>query len=217
MLREQGNDTMPKWVCPVYGCDVWVYAPSKQPVHAIAPNPYFQAKDPHCPSHSCELVWKPDVVDTTPTVEPTSIATTASVDQKNGIRVATYNGSTPVYCDYHQRKHISGGAWPGNTPVDSPLFLSSVFNRTNLGLCTLLATTIPWGRIPKRGGGVDAIFNCGATVVGTKGETDILVQGGWSDDVITFHGYPIVESGTQAVAFTRARSSGFYFNITVPT
>lgn len=208
---------MPKWVCPMYGCDVWVYAPSRQPVHAIAPNPYFQSRDPHCPTHSCELVWTADVVEAAVTVELTSTAVTASVDPRDGIRVATYGGSTPIFCDYHQRKHISGGAWPGNTPVDSPLFLSSVYNRTNLGLCTLLATTIPWGRIPRRGGGVDAIFNCGSTVVGTRGETDILVQGGWADTAITFHAYPIVEEGTQAAAFTRARRENFYFNITVPT
>jgi hypothetical protein len=210
------DGTMPKWKCPMYGCDVWVYAPSKQPVHATAPNPYFQAKDPHCPGHGCDLVWTADPVETqqeTPVL--TSTATTSVLDQKNGIQVATYNGSIPIYCDYHQRKHISGGAWPGNTPVDSPLFLSSVFSRSRLALCTLLATTIPWGRVPKIGG-VDAIFNCGTTTVGTKGETDILVQGGWSGNVITFHAYPIKEEGTQAVAFKRARSDGWYFTITVP-
>jgi hypothetical protein len=207
---------MPKWVCPVYGCDIWAYAPSEPPVHATSPNPNFQARDPHCPNHHCEMTWTPNVVFVQEVVVLTSVGTAPSVDE-DGIRVATYGGSTPIFCDNHQRKHISGGAWPGSTPVDKPLFLSAVYNRTNLGLCTLLATTIPWGRVPKLNGGVDAIFNCQGTVVGTNGETDILVQGGWAGNIITFHAYPVIDTGTQSAAFRRARLEGWYFNITVPT
>lgn len=53
---------MAKWKCPVFGCDVWVRAPDVRPVHAKAPNPFFQGKDPHCPTHGVDLDWFPDLV-----------------------------------------------------------------------------------------------------------------------------------------------------------
>ncbi|WP_291296436.1 hypothetical protein [Elioraea sp.] len=53
---------MAKWTCPIEGCDVWVGAPSVRPVHKAALNPFFQGKDPHCPTHFVDLRYEPDPV-----------------------------------------------------------------------------------------------------------------------------------------------------------
>lgn len=74
-----------------------------------------------------------------------------------------------------------------------------MFNWSRLALGTPLATTSPGDECRNR----DAIFDCGTTTVGAKGETDILVEGGWSGNVTTFHAYPIIEEGTQAVSILR--------------
>ena len=117
-------------------------------------------------------------------------------------------GTVPIWCDYHQRKHISGGAWPGDVPQDKPIFLSTVFNQTNLRVGTLMAATVPWARCQDKGG-VDIIFDCGTYVVGTDGETDILLQGGFTTHkakpAITFHAYPVKNEGKQANTFKSAK------------
>jgi hypothetical protein len=61
-------------------------------------------------------------------------------------------------------------------------------------------------RLPKIGG-VEAIFNCGATAVGTKGETDIPVQRRLERE--RRPATPITEEQTQAVPFERTRSNGY--------
>jgi hypothetical protein len=199
---------MPKWICPVPNCPTWALAPATRPVHAKAPNPSFQAKDPHCPTHLIDLVWTPDSGATATDVEPTGpLAAIGSRDAMMGILVGHF-GTVPIWCDLHQRKHISGGAWPGSTPQDKPLFLSSVYNQSNLTLGSQMVRAVSWDTC-RDTGGVDIIFDCGTFVVGTDGETDILLQGGFttqkSQPCISFHAYPVKNEGKQANTFKSAK------------
>lgn len=208
---------MPKWICPVPNCAIWALAPATRPVHAAAPNPAFQAKDPHCPTHLMDLVWTADeganeAAATGPTVPLAAIGTR---DAMMGILVEHF-GRVPIFCDMHQRKHISGGNWPGSTPQDKPLFLPSVYSQSNLTLGSQMARAVPWDSCRDRGG-VDIIFDCGRFVVGTDGETDILVQGGFAthkgEPVITFHGYPVKNEGKQANTFKSAKLKNRIFTL----
>lgn len=208
---------MPKWLCPIPRCAIWVFAPATPPVHVKALNPQFQTKDPHCPNHLVDLVWTPDEVARVAiggVVAPT--AQIGTRDPMKGILVAHHNGNVPIYCDLHQRKHISGGNWPGSVPEDKPKFLPAVYNQNNLALGTLLANAVPWDSC-KDVGGVDLIFDCGKSVVGTDGESDILVQGGFQDGgaVITFHAYPVEKAGKQANTYKSAKAKNRLFKIDV--
>ena len=210
---------MAKWKCPVPGCDKWVLAPDVRPIHAHAPNPAFQAKDPHCPDHLVDLIWTADA--TAPSLlQPEVAASTeelGSVHKKLGI-LATRFQNHSVYCDYHQRKHVSGGNWPGGTPTDKPLFLPDIYNQKNLRLCKYLADSVPWGNFRTVVGGVDVIFDCGITVVGTANETHILLQGGFQKEgsvmVITFHAYPIEEEGPRVATFKSCRAKERFIVLT---
>jgi hypothetical protein len=178
-------------------------------------NPEFQAKDPHCPHHLVDLEWTPDAeaaVGGTPVVAIV-LAKIGTRDAMKGILVAHHN-AIPIYCDLHQRKHISGGNWPGDTKEDKPKFLSGVYNQSQLALGTKLATAVPWDAC-KDIGGVDIIFDCGRSVVGTEGETDILLQGGFQNggSVITFHAYPVAQAGSQANTYKSAKAKNRFFKI----
>lgn len=59
---------MATWACPL--CGMTVGAPDVRPVHAVAPNPNFQGRDPRChdPKHKdlgwfdgVPMVWKPSL------------------------------------------------------------------------------------------------------------------------------------------------------------
>lgn len=211
---------MPKWICPVPTCDIWAFAPSVRPVHARAANPFMQAKDPHCPKHGCDLEYTPDgpgrpmAFKTAPVRRLDAIGT---VDKKLGILVAVHADTVPIYCDYHQRKHVYLGNWPGQTPTDKPVFLGDLFSQSELTLCKRIAAAVPWGRFEHSVGGIDIIFDCGRSIVGTAGETDILVQGGWQKEkdgpVITFHAYPIADAGSQANTFKSCKRDGRYLRL----
>ena len=210
---------MPKWICPCWGCTVWVYAPPVRPIHPVAANPNFQARDPTCPTHKAPMEYTDDVPTGPVTVRmATQSHLFGTVDAKLGIRVGTFPGDVPIYCDYHQRKHVYLGRWPGSTKTDTPVFLGSIYSQDSLDLCSLLATSVPWGKCDVVGG-VDIIFDCGKSVVGTEGETCILVQGGFQTEkskrVITFHAYPIEEAGTQATTFRSCRQKSRHFKLDV--
>ena len=208
---------MATWKCPIPKCTTSVLAPDIRPVHAKAPNPAFQAKDPHCPIHLVDLEWTPDPVKTahTTTVPTGPLAAVGTRDAMMGILVGHF-GSVRIWCDMHQRKHISRGNWPGSVPQDKPIFLESVFNQTNLKLGSDLANAVPWDTCRDKGG-VDVIFDCGRFVVGTDGETDILVQGGFtshkSEAVIAFHAYPVKNEGSQANTFKSAKLKNRIFTL----
>ncbi len=213
---------MPKWICPRKNCAIWTYAPEVRPVHVTAANPEFQAKDPHCPEHKCELLYTADALSgpVSPSAATGSQLHKIGTDDKSfGILVAYHADSVPVYCDRHQRKHIANGSWPGDTKMDKPVFLSHLFNRNQLTLCSKIASAVPWSRFKNINGGIDVIFNCGKTVVGTEKETDILVQGGWQGGkdarLITFHAYPVENSGTQANTFRSCKENGLYLDLSV--
>jgi hypothetical protein len=206
---------MAMWKCPVQHCTVFALAPPQRPVHAVAANPMFQAKDPHCPTHLVDLQWTPDP-------EPEDVAQIGGAagavhvpDPKYGIQVSTFNGATPIYCDLHQRKHVYRGNWPGDVPVDKPLFKSGIYDRSNLGLCTLLADSVPWERLRGKKGGGDVIFDCGKSVVGTRGETFILLQGGFQGSIITFHAYPVELDNKRMNTYKSCQSQNFVFNLNV--
>jgi hypothetical protein len=200
---------MAKWVCYVDGCNVYALAPNVRPVHAEAPNPFFQAYDPHCPVHKIPLNWVPDFV----AVAATPTAQINAPNDFYGIQVGTFMGTTPIYCDQHQRKHVYGGNWPGSTSTDKPLFRSGIYNRNNLAIPELIAAQMPWAKIKVNSGGADAVFDCGKTVVGTEGETHILVQGGPQTSRITFHAYPVEEDEKRAPAFKSARLKGLFMKL----
>jgi len=218
---------MPEWICPEEGCPIWVFAPEVRPIHAIAPNPNFQAKDPHCPIHKVPLVWTPDAVQSAPdlgvastTAPNLAVASTTKigfVHEKLGILVTRFE-NLDVYCDYHQRKHVYNGKWPGGVPTDKPVFLPRIYNQDNLGLCTYLADSVPWGNFRTVIGGVDIIFDCGRTVVGTENETYILVQGGFQKEgrgyVITFHAYPVDNDGPRQSTFRSCKLNDRLFPLT---
>lgn len=213
---------MPRWICPVPKCTVWAFAPNVRPIHAQATNPSLQVKDPHCPTHYCDLEYTADVVVApvaTKTASARFIHKIGTIDDRLGILVAIHADAVPIYCDYHQRKHVHLGRWPGGTPTDKPVFKADLFHQGNLALCSKIAATVPWALFESRVGGIDVIFNCGNTVVGTKDETDILVQGGWQKEkdgpVITFHAYPIEEAGSQANTFRSCKSDGRYLPLKV--
>ena len=101
---------MAKWICYVNGCEIFALAPDVRPEHPESPNPFFQASDPHCPVHKTPLRWTPDG-------GVGATASTGTVNAPNdfyGIQVGTFSGTTPIYCDQHQRKHVYGGNWPGS-------------------------------------------------------------------------------------------------------
>jgi hypothetical protein len=205
---------MAKWKCPKVGCNIWALAPDTRPVHELAHNPNFQAKDPHCPVHHVDLVWTAD--ETAAQDDPDApIPGMGMRDAMMGIKVGQF-GQIPIYCDYHQRKHISGGNWPGDVPQDKPLFLADLFNQKNLRVGALMAKTVPWGTCRDKGG-VDIIFDCGTFVVGTDKETEILLQGGFNSfkggEVIAFHAYPIKNEGTQAKAFKTCKLNNRIFRL----
>ena len=209
---------MAKWICPVQHCKIWANAPAVRPLHAKAPNPAFQGKDPHCPIHHLDLEWTPDEEEAETTAAATGpLAAVGTRDAMMGILIGHF-GTVPIWCDYHQRKHISGGAWPGDVPQDKPIFLSTVFNQTNLRVGTLMAATVPWARCQDKGG-VDIIFDCGTYVVGTDGETDILLQGGFTTHkakpAITFHAYPVKNEGKQANTFKSAKLKDRIFPLVI--
>lgn len=210
---------MPKWICPVPHCKTWAYAPKVRPVHVASPNPNFQAKDPHCPTHHLDLEWTPDAgADEEEEVAPTGpLGAVGSRDAMMGILVGHF-GRVPIWCDFHQRKHISGGAWPGDVPQDKPIFLSAIYNQTNLRVGSLMVATVPWDRC-RDIGGVDVIFDCGRHVVGTDGETDILLQGGFTTHkgapAISFHAYPVKNEGKQANTFRSAKLKDRIFPLTI--
>jgi hypothetical protein len=77
-------------------------------------------------------------------------------------------------------------------------------------LATRLAKIIPWDRVSKHGG-VDLVFNCGKTEVGTLGETDIQVQAGWTGSAMTFHGYPIFRDSLRASLIAKAEQNNLSF------
>lgn len=213
---------MAKWICPFWGCDVWAYAPNVRPVHPKTANPNFQGKDPHCPVHQVDLTYTQDVP-SGPVLPKTSGAQhqhkIGTIDDKLGILVGVTGHQVPIYCDYHQRKHVYKGIWPGSTPTDKPVFLAELYNQNELTLCSKIATSVPWEKFQNASGGVDIIFNCGKTVVGTEGECDILVQGGFQKEkgeaVITFHAYPIERSGSQARTFKSCEAKGNYLDIDI--
>jgi hypothetical protein len=197
---------------------VWVGAPTVRPVHAKAANPNFQAKDPHCPTHLVDLVWTPDpgeaAVETGEEVQLDAIGTR---DAMMGILVEHF-GNVPIWCDLHQRKHISGGKWPGGVPQDKPIFLESVYTQGNLRVGSLMARSVPWDTCRELGG-VDVIFDCGRFVVGTDNETDNLLQGGFTTHkgkpVIAFHAYPVKNEGKQANTFKSAKLKNRIFALTL--
>jgi len=200
---------MAKWICYVNGCEIFALAPDVRPEHPESPNPFFQASDPHCPVHKTPLRWTPDG-------GGGATASTGTVNAPNdfyGIQVGTFSGTTPIYCDQHQRKHVYGGNWPGSTKPDKPLYKSGIYDQNNLAIPKLLAAQVPWAKIRANSGGADIVFDCGATVVGTQGESHILVQGGPHDGVITFHSYPVEEDQKRAPAFRSARKNGLFLAI----
>ncbi|MCK0121512.1 hypothetical protein MWU61_13245 [Loktanella sp. F6476L] len=199
---------MPKWICSTPWCDTWVFAPSVRPVHAVAPNPSMQARDPSCPKCQVPLEYTEDaiVAPIAPGIAPGSqVHKIGTIHEKLGILVGLHNNLIPIYCDYHQRKHVSHGLWPGSVPTNKPVFLPNLFHQGELTLCSKLATSVPWGRFIGKRGGTDVIFDCGRTVVGTDGEQEILVQGGAQiekgETIITFHAYPVARNGSQASTY----------------
>ncbi len=203
---------MARWECYVPNCTIYALAPDVRPVHATSPNPNFQAQDPHCPIHKGPLRYVPMVIVGGPT------AATGNVNAPNamyGIQVGTFNGATPIYCDQHQRKHFFGGNWPGSTAMDKPVFRSGIYDQNNLAIPTLIASQVPWVKIKPNSGGGDIILDCGKSKVGTEGETNILVQGGPHDGVITFHAYPVEEDNKRAPAFKSARKNGLFLKFDV--
>lgn len=205
---------MPRWICPVPDCTIFALAPATRPVHAIAPNPAFQAKDPSCPIHYTDLIWTPDPQ----TAAPTGGTVTQGTNQIHtmyGIQVGSLNGTTAIYCDLHQRKHVYLGRWPGDTPTDKPVFRSGVYDQQNLGLGFFLVAKVPWTMLNTRGGGVDIIFDCGQTAVGTEGETYILMQGGFQGSLITFHMYPVERDAKRSGTFRRCEESNLLFTVDV--
>ena len=136
-----------------------------------------------------------------------------------GIQVGTFTAplstvTYPIWCDEHQRKH-SNGPWPGSTPSDKPLFKKNIFDSQHLALPTLLATSVPWANFMTTIGGIDIIFDCGNSIVGTEGETYIWLQGGFQKDKIIFQAYPVEDSGNQAKMIKNSKTSGRYFLIDV--
>jgi hypothetical protein len=208
-----GEIVMATWKCPERYCTVSALAPPKRPVHAVAANPNFQAKDPHCPVHHVDLIWTPDPEDVADTGGPTGVAHVPNA--KFGIMVSTYKAITPIYCDLNQRKHVSGGNWPGDVPTDKPLFKSKLYSRANLGLCILLADSVPWDKLKDVIGGGDVIFDCGASQVGTQGETFILVQGGFQGSIISFHAYPVEHDAKRSGTFKRCKRDNLFLALNV--
>ena len=133
-----------------------------------------------------------------------------------GISVGTFTapggGTFIIYNDLHQRKHVQG-FWPGDTKPDKPLFRAGIYDANNLAIAQLIASSLPWGLFQNRMGGIDVIFNCGRSVVGTDKETDILVQGGFQGDKITFHCYPVEEDSKRSGVFRQCKRDGRYLNL----
>lgn len=121
----------------------------------------------------------------------------------------------PVWCDDHQRKH-SNGPWPGSTPSDKPLFKAGIYDSGHLALPMLVANAIPWDKVKPKIGGTDIVLYC-SKAVGTEGETEILVQGGFQKDKFTFHCYPVEKDAKRKGAYTRSQNDYGIINLNVDT
>lgn len=220
---------MARWICPTPGCSIWTYAPAQRPKHPIAPNPNFQTTDPHCPVHKEALEYRlnddfvpsfvvPAFVPATTSSSSSSSSSPkpdiGSVHDKLGVLVTRFE-HLDVYCDYHQRKHVYKGHWPGQVPTDKPVYKEGIYDLAHLRLCKFVANSVPWGDFRTVVGGVDIIFDCGQTVVGTNGETYILLQGGFQKDgathVITFHSYPVDDDGPRKNTFRSCKEHKRFF------
>lgn len=111
---------------------------------------------------------------------PPSVATAyGQADTSKGIFIMQHTPSggsaIDVWCDLHQRKHVVNGDWPGDTKSEGGWFKSALLSRSNPALARAVAQAVNWGLVTGPAG-KDFFFDCGASVVGTAGETYVWAQ-----------------------------------------
>lgn len=108
----------------------------------------------------------------------------------SGLVVTKQIGNATVLIDSHQGKHVVG-QWPGYSGQKESQFstgyVSSGDSSFIWDLWDAIWTTISTGGT-KQG---DILVNCGATVIGTDGQTYVWIQWGSIKNGYSFHAYPI--------------------------
>src|ERR1700749_3273126 len=116
------------WKCPVPNCTFSVGAPDKEPSFSVPAWSKAKPGPPTCPDHYVPTTWMGDTTNGKEEQQDSVFGDTTYVQNPlYGVHVGS-NNLGDIYCDFHQRKHVTGGLWPGKVPVDKPRFKNAIFH-----------------------------------------------------------------------------------------